>query len=489
MAGFAGMLSQMVLAHAFGTSLQIGAYFAVTSVTGILIGLAPVVYAGSILPTLMRLNGNPLERVRVTSAALVWTLLLGCGVGLAGGGFSPQIVGLLMPGLQEPLLSVSVQVSRLLWVTVAVSLLVSVLTTVHHSKRRFLRVAGISLLPPVSVALFVFATSRVLGIRSIAAGLLAAGLVQVVVLLPGGLCDIKLRRMDLFHAEVLQIVRRILPVALSLLPFTMAPFIVIYWVLRIEPAAVPFFGYSQSFATVLSVAVGYGIAVVTFPDLAASSDAADGGAFVARVETYLRFVFLAAVAIGLFVGVFRGPLLKLLLERGAFNEASVRGTAGVLPWYAVAAVCVACLNLLRNTYYARKDYRTVAAMGLLITLVLVLLAGGLGHWFSHEGVAAAYACSFALHLFLALVWMRSGSARLLSWSLISYMARVLVVLGISASAAACVHKGLGPNVPLWAGAAAGALVTFALAVTLGLTLIPIREIQRLSAFVAARFVP
>jgi len=69
------------------------------------------------------------------------------------------------------------------------------------------------------------------------------------------------------------------------------------------------------------------------------------------------------------------------------------------------------------------------------------------------------------------------------------MARVIVVLGISASAAACVHKGLGPNVPLWAGAAAGALVTFALAVTLGLTLIPIREIQRLSAFVAARFVP
>ena len=247
-----------------------------------------------------------------------------------------------------------------------------------------------------------------------ALGLLVAGMLQCIILFPGTFPSLKMRGMvPVFHPELKPIVGGVVPVTLSLLPFTALGSISIFWASGLPVGSISFLGYSQNFAGFLSVAMGSAVAVVTFPYMAddkAEQRVADSlGMFVRR----LRYVFLLTAVGAVILFILREPILEIVYQRGAFDTSSIQGIAGVLPWYLVAAVCISCANLLLALYYSMDDVLTLAKLGVILPFIFFIFAGIFSRWLSYEGIGVAYAGVWLLYLVVSL--LLAGSEKYGLW--------------------------------------------------------------------------
>ena len=98
------------------------------------------------------------------------------------------------------------------------------------------------------------------------------------------------------------------------------------------------------------------------------------------------------------------PVLSLFYQRGLFDQNSVSDLASVLPWYLIAAVFSGGLNVLRNLFYSRQEYKNIAILGVITPILFVIVAGLLSQVFSFIGIGIANAIVLMV-LFCSYVYM------------------------------------------------------------------------------------
>jgi putative peptidoglycan lipid II flippase len=162
--------------------------------------------------------------------------------------------------------------------------------------------------------------------------------------------------------------------------------------------------YARKIAETLTTILPYTLGLVLLPFSAEMAARRDEQALAATLSGSVRWltILLLPVTIGLIV--LRAPFIRLLLERGAFTEASTQLTAGPLLFYAVALLPLALEVIVVKFFFARQDTLTpvvtdLAAFALNIALIPPLMAAlGLG------GVALAAALAKGLKV-AALLWL------------------------------------------------------------------------------------
>ena len=128
------------------------------------------------------------------------------------------------------------------------------------------------------------------------------------------------------------------------------------------------------------------------------------------------------IAAGLFIAI-RIPILTLFYERGSFTAESVNNLASVIPWYLLAAVFVGGLNLLRNLFYSKGDFKNIAILGLIIPIIFFILAGFLKEKYSFVGIGIAYALTFTALFFITVYLAKNKKEKFLSNNFLIFILR------------------------------------------------------------------
>ena len=118
-----------------------------------------------------------------------------------------------------------------------------------------------------------------------------------------------------------------------------------------------------------------GIAVVSLPELADKFANEDVDSELLRFEKTLKYVLLIGMFIAGFLITLRVPIISFFYERGSFDVDSVNNFSRVIPWYLLAAVFVGGLNILRNLFYSKGEFRRIAILGLIMPVIFFVLAG------------------------------------------------------------------------------------------------------------------
>jgi putative peptidoglycan lipid II flippase len=349
-------------------------------------------------------------------------------ISISGAIASPWLIKVLMNGVSSEL---GVTISRILWMTVGFSIVASYLSAVHHASKHFVQVGAVALLPPSAVIVSVVVASQSMGVVAVPLGLFVGAMLQLAILLPKSHWSHGSGPQPSTSPSILGRFLRMAPsVLLSLLPFTAAPMIAVYWAERVDPSAIPYFGYCQSIATMLSVTVSFGLATASFPDLVRALSNGEYDSFLKDGRTYVKCLFVGAAFLAAIVCVARVPMLTLLLKRGQFDAKAVQGTASVLPWYLVGMVCVAVLNFLRNIYYAAGQHGNLGLIGTAPPIIFFLSAAFLGRSQGINGIAMSYAIGFFVYSTLAMALLRLPSGALWSSSLgLALLGCIVLCLG------------------------------------------------------------
>ncbi|MGY8999830.1 MAG: murein biosynthesis integral membrane protein MurJ [Rhodospirillales bacterium] len=247
--------------------------------------------------------------------------------------------------------------------------------------------------------------------HALAWGVSIAGMVQFAWLLMH--CGRAGFRLHLTHPrltpDVRKMLRRILPVALGAGVYQVSLLIDTIIASLLPAGSISFLFFAdrvnQLPLGIAGVAVGTALLPLMSRQLRAEGEA-DALASQNRAIEFSLFLTLPAAAA---LVVIAEPIISVLFERGAFDAASVKATAGALSIYATGLPAYVLVKALAPGFFARGDTATpvkIAGFALAVNLILNLFLMGP---FLHLGIAAATTVSaWCNALILAYVLWRRG---------------------------------------------------------------------------------
>jgi len=241
---------------------------------------------------------------------------------------------------------------------------------------------------------------------ALAAGVFAAGVVQLVFMLPF-LARIKIfpvPRWGPSHAGVRKIMKLMVP---AIFGSSVAQINILFDTLIasfLVTGSISWLYYSDRLMEFPLGVFGVALATVILPNLSRQHSAQSGEAFSAMLDWAMRLTVLIALpaTIGLFM--LAGPLLSTIFFGGQFNTGDVSMATPSLQAYAFGLTGFIFVKVLAPGYFARQDTRTPVRIGIvalvanMVLNVLIVVPWVRGGWAApHAGLATATAISAFLN--------------------------------------------------------------------------------------------
>ena len=397
------LLTQVLLARAFGASISMDLFLLAVSVPNFVMGTLNGVFTNSLVPPLTAMREDPGYR-HFTSALLAASFVLGSGIALIMLVCAPHLADWLMPGLQVSYTPLLIRMLRLGALATGLAVVVTYLVALANTERLYLPAVLVPALSYLGIAIAALLCAARMGVVSLLYGFLA-GYLSAIAFLCGSLRTELLfaPRFREFRSLMVRTAGRLLPVALATTCFTSYPLIDAYWAPRAGNACLSYMGYAERLVIAIAGAVIVGPSMVCLPDLSRLAACGQCEDFLRRIEQLIRFTLTGCAAAACLFAVLRRPLIRLLLERGKFDPAATENLSALMPGMLLGMAAMAGTVLLFKALHARNDLWASAWLGIMWPALYFLICGLLVRPLGIHGLVTAYAVSWWI-TFLSAFW-------------------------------------------------------------------------------------
>ncbi len=397
---FLGFLTQIVIAAAFGARADMDAFLAASTLPQYVIAVLLSALGFVFIPVFIehaavgsREEAWDVANGVITACTLALTVICTGGIVLAR-----PLLQWTTPGLSAQSLDLAVRVARITWPTIVLTGLASLLTSVYHAHSRF---SWPALAPVLGSALnlgLVVMLARPWGVVGVAIAAAASLALQVALLAPIVRQGRYRPRLNWNDRGVRRVFHLLLPLVLAGLLTRWTPIVDRFLASHIAEGAISHLGYAFRLLGLLSLLISTGIATTIFPRMAVNTSASDFAGLRETLSTGLRLMWLAIAPVTVIGAVLALPVVLVVFQRGAFSARD----AGVVAWlfriYVLSLVSSCLSGLTSRTFYAMKDTRTVAVVGVFEALAYVFYTPLLARSFGASGIALGYVVYFDVSL-------------------------------------------------------------------------------------------
>jgi putative peptidoglycan lipid II flippase len=415
-----GLLANMLLANAFGTSDQKAAFDAANRVSETLFNLvAGGALASAFIPTFTTLltRDRRDEAWRLASAISNLVLLVLTTLALLSAIFAPWVVTHLLARFDDPAqVSLTVDLLRIQIVSAVIFGLSGLGMGILNAHQRFLAPALAPAMYPLGIifGVEVLAKRMGMGIQGVAWGVVIGALLHLLIQLPQ-LARAPGRRyipsLGLHLPAVREVLilmgPRLLGVAVVQLNFWINTLVASQY-----PPGLAAINYGFALMMMPEAAIAQSIAIAALPTFSAQVAAGRREEMRRSLATTLRGVLLLSIPASIGLMLLRRPLVALIYGRGMFSEESIELVAWALLWYAAGLVGHCLVEIVSRAFYALHDTRTPVAVGVAAMSLNVALSLVFYQWFArmglppHGGLALANTLATGLETAGLLVLMR-----------------------------------------------------------------------------------
>jgi putative peptidoglycan lipid II flippase len=415
-----GLLRNILILNAFGTSPELDAFYAANQVTDTLFYLvAGGALASSFIPTFTTLlsQGENTLAWKLASAVGNLIVLVLIGVGSIAALFAPQLVRyVLAPGFAaDPAqFALTVDLVRLMMPAAVLFGISGLIMGILNSHQVFLIPALTPSMYSLGLIFGVVVLSPRMGAYGLGWGVLVGAALHLCLQIP----TLLKRNGSYFTTLGLKLpavreVGRLFGPRLFGVAVVHLNFWVNIWLASHHPEG-SVTAIKTAFALMLmpQAAIAQSIAIALMPTMAAQF--ARGRLDEARssLAASLRGVLLLSIPASLGLLLLRRPLVAFIYERGAFDARSTDLVAWALLWYAAGLVGHSIVEVLARAFYALRNTKTpvlvgAVAMGLnvIFSIAFAALFVRVG-WLPHGGLALANTLATGLEMIGLLVLMR-----------------------------------------------------------------------------------
>ena len=393
-----GYVRDMVVALTFGAGPVTDAFFVAFRIPNILRRLlGEGALSTAVIPVFSdyTVNRTREELLRMCSVVLAAALTVLTLVSLLGILFAPWIVTVIAPGFasdvgQWQLATLLTRVMFPYLLLVGLSALAMAGLQAHN--RFFAAALGPAVLNVGMIGAVLLLHSRVEPpIVSLAIGVLAGGLGQLLVQLPGlgreGL--LVAPALDRRHPALRRIVRLLLPSVFGLAAVQVSVFVNTLLASLLPSGSISYLYYADRVMEFPLGVFGIALASAALPTMARQGAAGDTRGVAQTLNFALRMSFYIAAPATVGLIILRTPITRILFERGQFGPAETAATATALAWYAAGLVGFSGARIAAQAFYAFSEPGTAVRCGAVSVGAGIVAALALMVPLGHAGLAAA----------------------------------------------------------------------------------------------------
>ncbi|TWO69384.1 murein biosynthesis integral membrane protein MurJ [Caenimonas sedimenti] len=427
-----GLVRDLLMAAAFGATAMTDAFnvaFRIPNLFRRLFGEGA--FSQAFVPALAHSreqDGEEATKRMIDSVAtiLAWTLLFTCALGVVG---APVLVWMLASGFQKDPrgFEAAVLMTRWMFPYIGFMSMVALAAGILNTWKQFAVPAVTPVLLNVCMILAAwlgapwFASLGIEPIYAMAGGVMAGGLLQLLVQIPA------LRRLGLLPRIALGwagIRAAWQDPAMRSVARTMAPALLGVGVAQISllintqiaswlaPGSVTWLGYADRLMEFPTAMLGVALGVVLMPQLASARASNDPERYSAMLDWGLRLVVLLAVPSAAALLLFAQPLVATLFHYGAFKDSDVAQVSLALGGYGVGLLGLVAIKVLAPGFYASRDMRTPVRIAIVVLVITQLLNIALVPFFLARGSGhAGLALSIGMGALINAGWLLVGLIR------------------------------------------------------------------------------
>lgn len=465
-----GLASTMMVSNEFGTSASLDAFYAANRFTEIIFNLmAGGALASAFVPTFTEFLTLKKESKAWRLAASVGNLVfLGLTiVALVATITAPWLVrNILAPGFENPAqIDLTVDLLRIMLISAILFGLSGLIMGILNAHQHF----ALPALAPAAYRMgwilgVLFLVPR-WGIFGLAWGVVIGASLHLVIQLPAlfRIMPKYHRTLGLQDPAVRQVSRLMGPRMLGV-AVVQINFLVNTILASGQPeGSLTALSFALQLMIMPQAIIAQATAIAALPTFSEQVARGEYGELLSSLLSALRGILFLSFPASLGIILLREPLVSLLLERGAFGDASTDLVSWALLWYAAGLVGHAVLEIVVRGFYAMKDTRTPVLIGafamgvnLLLSLLLSALFTRIG-WAPHGGLALANSLATAMESLALIIILRK---KLIDLKLISFIRSLVPMLGavMAMSLALLAWRALMPVQNVWVMGLGGVFV-------------------------------
>jgi len=433
-----GMVRGSVVAYMFGATGATGAFDAVQSIPKMVYELLiGGMLSAALVPVLSEYAGDErrAEMDHILSVLLTVAGIVMVAVVVVLEWAAPWLTRLLVGGFEEDLLRTATGLTRIIVPSILIYGVSGLIQAYHLARKEFVYPAMGGAGHNLGMIVAVLFLGRLLGVPSLAIGVVIAAGVQLLVQLPG-LRGAHLRpRLDWRHPVIRRILRLYAPVVLSIVVANVGTIIDRNLASRTVPQALTWMTRATELTQISLGLVSMAISMAVLPTLSQIDARAEVDRFKRTFATGLRLVVALIVPAAVGLMALGEPIVRLLFEHGEFTPVDTAAVTRALLYY-LPGLPFAAIDLpLVFAFYAQKDTITPVVVGIVgvgvYLLVGPLLAFAAG-W-GYLGLVAANSAQLISHAVLMLLAFRRKFGGLDAygvWSTTGRSALASLVVGV-----------------------------------------------------------
>jgi putative peptidoglycan lipid II flippase len=411
-----GLLRDIAIGYAFGTSPELDAYLAAFRIPDTLFQLLAGAALGSaFVPVFTGYLARDQEREGWLLANSVLNAILAALVlaTLAAFIFTPTLLGWMVHGFTPEQLELTVELTRIMLLSPVIFGASGLLMAILNARQHFLWPAVAPMLYNLSIMAGALFLAGDLGVRGLALAVVVGAVLHLLVQVP------ELRRQGMRYAPAiawrLSGFRRVLalmgPRIFGLAAVQLNFAITILLASTLQGGSLSALNYAFLIMMAPLGVFGMAISTAVFPTMAEQVARHEYDQLRATLSEALRLILFLTLPAIAFLIVLREPVVGLLFQRGAFDDWSRQVTASALLFYALGLAGHATIEITTRVFYAVHDTRTPVLLGLGSMVTYLVLGNWLIGPLDVGGLALALSIAASLEaiLLLLLASRRLGS--------------------------------------------------------------------------------
>jgi putative peptidoglycan lipid II flippase len=342
---------QMVLAYHFGARDEVDAYLVALAIPAVLQATLEFAINSVLIP--LYLNHKPTDRT-ASQAALLDTnfsailslllVLLACGPAL-----TRPMLKIVMSGLPANTLELAVQLSPVLWLTMAGYVLYALFSSVLQANRAYVLQGVAPLLAPLVTLVCTWTLTRSIGIWAYAVGGMLGCFAQVLILIPRVWCLWRIR-LAIQWPYLTRTLGLSWPLLASGLLVRAAPLLERSAASDLPVGSISHFGYAYKVIGYLLMITISGFSVVLFPSL--SSLSGEMLKFRKLLMDALYAVLFAFTPVLVIFLLLADLIVRVFLVRGSFGLSDSTAVSRAIIMYGPYALFAAVGSVISRGLYA-----------------------------------------------------------------------------------------------------------------------------------------
>ena len=356
-----GVVRDVVISRAFGTSAELDAYYAAFELPdGLFTVVAGSALATALIPVLSaRITKGDREGVwRLTSAVVNLALVVVAAVSVIAAIFAPQVIAFVAPGFDAYRATLSVQLMRLVLLQTLISSVSGIVMSVLQAHQHFVLPAAAPMAYTVGRILGAWLLAPRWSIFGLAWGGLLGSVGHLLIQVPG-LIRYRARWWPTIrHPDLGPLLRlmgpRMLGLGATYLSFVLPTFLGS----RLEPGSISAYEYGWRLMQFPETILGTALGLTVYPTLAAKANAGERDG-VRRIAAWaLRLALALTIPAGVGLIMLGRQLTALLFQGGAFDAEATARVYLALQFFALGLVAHSMLEVVSRLFYAQRDMWT-----------------------------------------------------------------------------------------------------------------------------------